>query len=294
MKSQFIIAIIATLTLSMVVADEFSSFEKLYNVEDNGEKCYARIFGYPCCNNNEVKITSYDLGDFDIIDNFVMCGIGYPEGEEMFGDYPYCDECVSNYFDKDGGWYYDKTDKTWCKVNERRCFSICEPKKGYKYCKNSSKIITTDTDGTTWGIEDNHWCLIQTIPEYNDFELTPVSYIDKISGQEYKIVNFLYDKGNNFEEKYEIVTLIINGIPVNFSKITYNSNSFSFKTESVMWKENEIKMILRDKTTKQKYFKIFNNQTIPYNLIHNNTTILDFFSFFHVIKIIIFSENMKL
>lgn len=278
MKTQLIIVNIAALILQIVVADELpenKGFNWGFGDVDNSsttlpafndEDCYARSLGLPCCNENEI-IETNEYGNWGKIEGTdFYCGIGYPEKKEeeeekMFGNYPYCDGCETNYTDKDGGWYY--TNKTWCKVNEKKCFNICEPVKGYQCCKDSStKVISEDNDGT-WGIENKKWCLIQTIPEFNDFEITADSVYDGMPGQlkekRFRCI-FKYPL-DNFKENYEIVSVIFNGNPINPNNIVYYNKEFRFYPIDYL-ENNEIKMILRNKETNQKYFKIFNTKLI--------------------------------
>ncbi|ORX65991.1 hypothetical protein BCR32DRAFT_272678 [Anaeromyces robustus] len=230
-----------------------------WTIPGNSEDCYALSFGLPCCNNNEVVMVSEEYGNLGIIERTgSYCGIGFPEEkEEMFGDYPYCDGCDANYVDKDGRW--NLVDKTWCKVKEKKCFDICEPINGYQCCKDSStQVILTDDDGT-WGIENNHWCHIKTIPVFNDISIIARSIYDSMPGANVgNKANFMFshEKNIDFEEKYEIVTLILNEEPIDPISVIYYSDNFRFYSRNFS-EFNDIKMIIRDKTTNQKYYKYF-------------------------------------
>ncbi|ORX78047.1 hypothetical protein BCR32DRAFT_247469 [Anaeromyces robustus] len=267
MKSQSIIAFILALALPMTVVGENStvknwSKDNVLDV-DSDEYCeYRHSLGIPCCRDVEIVyidgFTKYALLEDG---SYYACGFAFPDEEvkedEMFGDYPYCNGCETNYTDKDGSWNF--IDETWCKVSEKKCFKICEPIKGYQCCKDSStEVISKDNDGS-WGIENKKWCLIQTIPEFNDFEINASCTMDGSGiNKLLKYVQFIfsYEENVNFEEKYEIVSILLNDNPVNLDNITYFSKYFRFYTSNYL-ETNEIKMILRDKTTKQKYYKTF-------------------------------------
>jgi len=243
---------------------------------DDDHNCFGYNLGYKCCNNNEVIYTD-ESGDWGLTNTTPpeWCSIGGGKKEEkdnqdqeMYGDYPYCSGCESNYTDGDGDWYFDNNN--WCKVNEKKCQPVtCEPINGYECCKNSSTpIVYTDNDGA-WGVEDDNWCFVQSLQEFNDFKITASSLLDlmpkgdpitkKLITKKEARFDFSYDI-DNFNEKYEVEFLSINGNVMESDSINYLSSSFRIYTEEFVDGVNEIKVIIRNKKTNQKYLNMF---TVP-------------------------------
>jgi len=252
---------------------------------NNDEKdCFSLRLGYPCCEDDEVAISD-QYGDWGYIKEFInkntvivtgYCGIGgtskdTEKNSEMFGDYPYCSGCESNYTDEDGNWYYNSNDESWCKVNEDKC-KICEPVNGYECCNSISTLVSNIDDNGVYGIENDKSCLISTLPSFklNNFGLSVVAIQDLMPTTEpgsHIYISFEYRTDlSNFKEKYEIEFLWLNGKSINTKDIIYQPQvkEFRIKPEECL-QYNDIKMVIRDRETNQRYM---DNYYVRLNKVH--------------------------
>jgi len=187
--------------------------------------------------------------------------------QEMFGEYPYCTGCKSNYKDVDGEWNY--TNNTWCKVNEKKCqATTCEPVDGYPCCENPSRTVAyVDFDGE-WGVENNNWCIRNPLPEFTDVKITMESWLDLMpkvytneedakKEKEAKFIFFLGIDKADFFNTYEIKKIAINDIQISNDKIIIQPDQdlFLFNTVHYDMTLNTVKLIINNKKTKQNYLK---------------------------------------
>ena len=189
------------------------------------------------------------------------------ESQEMFGDYPYCKGCESNYKDIDGDWYY--AGNSWCKINEKKCnpatTSTCEPVDDFPCCENSSiRVSYVDFNGE-WGIENNKWCLINSFPEFTDVDITLYSWLDlmpmSIPSEDYiRPAYFVFTtevETSVFLEKYEVEKVMINEKEINITEVEYSSNQNGFRIDTIYYKKdsNDVRIIIRNKETNKRYLK---------------------------------------
>jgi len=183
------------------------------------------------------------------------------QSQEMYGNYPYCSECISNYKDINGDWYYSHNKQSWCKVDEKKCQDIsCGLVKGFSCCENPSTTVAyVDADGE-WGVENDKWCVIETSQELN-FDIELYSWIDLMPSHDPVLeAYFLFElegiKNETFIEEYEIVHIELNGNPINNEKIYYAVYSgFGFDALDYNKDVNHVKLTLKNKNTNKEYTK---------------------------------------
>jgi len=186
------------------------------------------------------------------------------QSEEMFGKYPYCTGCVTNYQDAKGEWYY--TNNTWCKVNEEKCQAMtCKSVKGYPCCEKSTrKVDYVDFEGE-WSVENKKWCLRNPLPEFTDVKMGEYeSWVNTFGYDEeikMAIFDFYIDDKTSFLLNYEIMKISNNDVPITIDEISLHFDPYidhiRIITSKYITSINVIKMIIRNKKTNEHYIKEF-------------------------------------
>ncbi|KAG4092058.1 hypothetical protein H8356DRAFT_1705506 [Neocallimastix lanati (nom. inval.)] len=192
---------------------------------------------------------------------FISSMVVVVQSTEMFGEYPYCTGCESNYSDSDGDWNY--IDDHWCKVDDKKCQAgdSFELIAGYPSCVNSfNQAYYFDFNGE-WGVENNDWCFIKPLEKITDLNVEVKSIVDlmpKITQEGRRILrsaNFRFYIEKSFLDEYKVEKILLNDYEIDIALLKpLSEDGFSFNTEEYFdTTTNNIKILFHNIVTNHGY-----------------------------------------
>eukprot|EP00833_Pecoramyces_ruminatium_P002804 jgi/Orpsp1_1/1176836/evm.model.c7180000059206.1 len=181
----------------------------------------------------------------------------------------YCDSCdfleEGQQGDDQSGLWHTAEDQ-WC-IPDEKCFQReCEPVDGYPCCEDpSAEIFDIDRSGT-WGVENDGWCLIKSLQPFTEVHIYSNAHLERgpYYGRPRWGANFIFKIADmsldEFFEKYEIETILINGHNISvddiYVDIFYENYPDAFGICTKYYIENKIneeKFVIKNKETGISY-----------------------------------------